>query len=139
MASFDPVTALAGGGLIGAAAGLLWLLNGRVAGISGILASGLTLNLRDGSWRWMFLAGMVGASAVMKSVDAGYFPRGVDGHWVVALVAGVAVGLGTRMGGGCTSGHGVCGISRLSVRSVTATLVFTVVAALTLLAARNLG
>lgn len=136
MAPFEPVSALAGGVLIGCAVGLLWLLTGRVGGISGIFAGALTVNTQEGGWRWLFLAGLVGGAFVMRVVDAGYFPRGVDGPWLLVAIAGCAVGLGTRLGGGCTSGHGVCGIARLSPRSVTATMVFTLVAGATVLAER---
>lgn len=138
MAPFNPIAALGGGVLIGVAVALLWFMSGRVAGISGIFARALTFDLREGAWRWLFLAGLVGGAALMRVIDPGYFPRGVAGGWGVALVAGVAVGLGTRISNGCTSGHGVCGIARLSPRSVTATFVFTVVAAITVLAARVL-
>ncbi len=120
--AFTPWTALAGGALIGLAASVLLLLNGQIAGISGI-AGGL---LRAGSerlWRIAFLVGLISAPwvyALVAPTPAGAIDA--SDAWVIA--AGLIVGIGTRVGSGCTSGHGVCGISRLSPRSIVATLVF---------------
>lgn len=125
MHNFTPVSALIGGGLIGLAASLFLLGNGRVAGISGI-ASGL---LAPGSahgerrWRAAFLVGLlaVGLGAAFVAPERlGSSPR----SWPLLLAAGLLVGVGTRLGSGCTSGHGVCGISRLSPRSIAATITF---------------
>lgn len=121
--AFTPWHALAGGVLIGAAAGLLVLLNGRIAGISGVLGGLLHPARGDVAWRLAFVGGLVAApvlyglftAAPGASIDAGYG----------ALVAGgLLVGVGTRYGSGCTSGHGVCGLSRFSPRSLVATLSF---------------
>jgi uncharacterized membrane protein YedE/YeeE len=118
---FTPVTALAGGVLIGFAALLLYALLGRIAGISGILNNAIETR-GDRGWRIAFLLGMV-AAATAWFAFAGASPRtGFPLPWLLA--AGVLVGFGTRMGGGCTSGHGVCGLARLSRRSLAATLAF---------------
>lgn len=124
MANFTPVSAAIGGGLIGLAAALLMLFTGRIAGISGILAGCLASGTRDKGWRIAFIAGLVlaplTASVVGYSVPSPQMPA----SWGMIVVAGLLVGFGTRLSGGCTSGHGVCGIARLSARSVTATAVF---------------
>jgi uncharacterized protein len=123
MAPFDPVSALVGGALIGLAAVLLMLLNGRIAGVSGILGSALARE-RDSGWRVAFLAGLVAAPLIMGAFgDPLPAPR-MPGSWAVVIAGGLLVGFGTRLGGGCTSGHGVCGMARLSPRSIAATLVF---------------
>ena len=121
--AFTPWPALAGGLLIGLAAALFVLLNGRVAGISGILG-GLLRPLRgDVAWRLAFVAGLVGAPLVYASIAAWPTPR-IDAGFGTLALAGLIVGVGTRYGAGCTSGHGVCGLSRLSPRSIVATLTF---------------
>jgi uncharacterized membrane protein YedE/YeeE len=123
MVNFTPVSALVGGALIGISATLLLWLNGRIAGISGIMHGALRQRGGD-AWRWLFLLGLVaGAGAWLWFTPTAFAPRV---HFSPALVglAGLLVGFGTAQGGGCTSGHGVCGISRLSVRSIAATLTF---------------
>jgi uncharacterized membrane protein YedE/YeeE len=146
--SFTPFSALAGGALIGLAASLLLLFHGRIAGISGIL--GETLRGEgtrgEGSFRAAFLLGLVVAGIALRIVDPAAFASapgaaGVGGGPVtVALiaVAGVLVGYGTRLGNGCTSGHGVCGISRLSGRSIVATLTFMATGGVTVFVVRHL-
>src|SRR5882672_5629667 len=121
--AFTPRTALAGGLLIGIAASLLVLLNGRIAGISGIVGELLRPSRGDRAWRAAFLAGLIGAPAVYSGFAA--FPVvTIEAGYPLLIVAGLLVGVGTRYAGGCTSGHGVCGISRLSLRSLFATLAF---------------
>ena len=130
--------ALAGGALIGGAASLLLLAHGRVAGISGILGSLLQRDTTDRDWRLGFFAGLLLAGVVAAVA----FPSAVGGTPValpLVVIAGLLVGFGTRLGNGCTSGHGVCGISRLSKRSLVATMVFMGSAALTVLVVRALG
>lgn len=131
MAEFDWMAGLAGGGLIGLAATLLLAGNGRVAGISGILGETLSRPRRAGAWRWLFLVGLLAGALVQQmTTDQPVQPR--SGFPVMALiVGGLLVGVGTRLGGGCTSGHGVCGLARLSPRSLVATLTFVAVAMLT--------
>lgn len=121
--AFTPWHALAGGALIGIAAAMLILLNGRIAGISGVLGGLLKPTRGDAAWRIAFVGGLVAApllytlffSAPVVTIDAGFG---------ALVAAGLLVGVGTRYGAGCTSGHGVCGLSRFSPRSLVATLAF---------------
>lgn len=131
--------ALAGGALIGLSASLLLALNGRVAGISGIVGGLLVPARGDVVWRALFVAGLVagGIAAYLVSPES-FDASGAPALPLVAL-AGALVGLGTRLGNGCTSGHGVCGISRLSPRSLAATLTFMTTGALTVLVMRFFG
>jgi uncharacterized protein len=122
MAPFDPVSALIGGALIGLAAVLLMLLNGRIAGVSGIVGEALTG--ADRGWRLAFLAGLIAAPLLLGAVGRPLPMPWMPSSFAVVIAAGLLVGFGTRLGGGCTSGHGVCGIARLSPRSIAATLVF---------------
>lgn len=124
-ANFTPWTALAGGVLIGAAASLFVLLNGRIAGISGLLASLLEPGAEGRGEKLLFLLGLL--LAPLLWVLFGRLPvLEFQSGWFGLLIAGLLVGVGTRYGSGCTSGHGVCGISRLSARSIVATLAFMV-------------
>lgn len=125
---FTPWSALAGGALIGLAATLLWWLDGRIAGISGI-ARHVDAS-PDGRWRWAFLIGLV-AGAGLWAVLAGPMPRRTGMGGGLLLSAGLLVGYGAALGQGCTSGHGVCGIARRSPRSFAATAVFLGTALLT--------
>lgn len=137
MHDFTPLSALAGGVLIGLAAAGMWILSGRIAGVSGILASSLS-RAGDRSWRVAFLAGLIGAGFVMTLVAPERFGDPI-GSIPLEVAAGLLVGLGTALGNGCTSGHGVCGIGRLSPRSLVATTVFIATGALTVAALRGLG
>ena len=137
MGSFTPVSGLMGGLLIGLAVTLMMLLNGRIAGISSIVSGLLTPKSGDTGWRAAFVVGLLlGALAFILAVGG---PTQVD---VLAsppaiLIGGLLVGFGTRMGSGCTSGHGLCGIARFSRRSIVATAVFFEVAMLTVFLARH--
>jgi uncharacterized protein len=122
-AAFTPIPAVIGGLLIGLAATLFVLLNGRIAGISGILGGLLRPGSGDVRWRLAFVAGMVAAPLVWIAVSALPEIR-IDAGYPLLIVAGLIVGISTRYGAGCTSGHGVCGISRLSPRSIIATVAF---------------
>jgi len=136
--NFTPVSALLGGLLIGAAATVLLAVNGRIAGISGILG-GLLERSRpgDAAWRVLFLAGLIlGTLAWRLAAPAGQDIT-LDASLPVLILGGLAVGLGTRLGGGCTSGHGVCGIARLSPRSIVATATFMLSAGLTVYLVRH--
>lgn len=121
--AFTPWSSLAGGVLIGLAAAVLVLMNGRVAGISGILGGLLRSVHGDRGWRLAFLSGLIGAPLLFALVHP--LPAvQVEADYPTLLLAGLAVGIGTRYGAGCTSGHGVCGLSRLSLRSLAATVTF---------------
>jgi len=124
MAIFDPTSALLGGLLIGIASALLRVLNGRVAGISGILGGALAGSVADTAWRLAFLAGLIAAPILMIGVGRSVPEPQMPASWLVVVAAGLLVGFGARLGGGCTSGHGVCGIARLSARSIAATAIF---------------
>jgi uncharacterized membrane protein YedE/YeeE len=124
MAIFDPTSALLGGLLIGIASALLMVLNGRVAGISGILGGALAGSVADTAWRLAFLAGLIAAPILMIGVGRSVPKPQMPAGWLVVVAAGLLVGFGARLGGGCTSGHGVCGIARLSARSIAATAIF---------------
>ncbi len=124
MVPFDPVSALLGGALIGLAAVLLMLLNGRIAGVSGIFAAALAPGAEDRAWRFAFLAGLVAAPLLLAAVGDPLPAPLMPASWAVVVAAGLLVGFGTRLSGGCTSGHGVCGLSRLSPRSIVATAAF---------------
>lgn len=118
----DWIYALIGGVLIGSAATLMLYWNGRVTGISGIVNNLMTKD--QGSWRWGFVIGLLCGGVILQVFFPAVFVTALDAPlWTVPL-AGALVGFGTAMGGGCTSGHGVCGISRLSTRSIVATVVF---------------
>lgn len=121
--AFTPWSALIGGTMIGLAAALFVLLNGRVAGISGVLGGLLRPRQGDIGWRLAFALGLVGAPLVYLAFAAWPVVR-IDAGYGALVAAGLLVGVGTRYGGGCTSGHGVCGLSRLSPRSLIATLSF---------------
>jgi uncharacterized membrane protein YedE/YeeE len=133
--NFTPASALLGGVLIGIAATLLLAVNGRIAGVSGIAGGLLTPRSGDIAWRGLFLAGLIlgaGAYSAFRHVDIQ-----IEEKFPVLIVAGLLVGYGTQLGRGCTSGHGVCGIARLSPRSIAATLVFMLSAAATVYLVRH--
>ncbi|MCE2573430.1 YeeE/YedE family protein [Motilimonas eburnea] len=138
MENFTPWSALAGGMLLGLSAVILLLFRGRIAGISGILSGLFTPHRGDTSWRVLFLVGMMlGALAL---IPLGFsIPDMPSSSWLIYVVAGLLVGIGTKLGNGCTSGHGICGMGRFSVRSVVATLVFMAVAIAVVLIRQMLG
>jgi len=121
--AFTPATALAGGALVGIAAAVFALFNGRIAGISGVLGGLLRPAKGDLGWRVAFVLGLVAAPLAYAAFAAVPEPR-IDAGWGDLVIAGLLVGVGTRYGSGCTSGHGVCGLSRLSPRSLAATAAF---------------
>ena len=134
---FTPWSALIGGMLIGLAAAMFALLNGRVAGISGVLGGLFKPTRGDIGWRVAFIGGLVGASLVYR-LFATLPAVQIDASYVALIVAGLLVGVGTRYGSGCTSGHGVCGLSRLSPRSLVATLSFMGAGFVTVFVVRHL-
>lgn len=129
MENFTPWSALIGGALIGLSAGFLMLANGRIAGISGILGQLLTPRAGDNGWRIAFLAGLVVAPPLVTLLGLASGEVRIDVSLPLVVLGGLLVGFGTRLGSGCTSGHGVCGLARLSPRSLAATLVFMTVGA----------
>jgi uncharacterized protein len=135
-AAFTPFSALAGGVLIGIAAAMFILLNGRIAGISGIVGGLLRPSAGDTAWRIAFVLGMILAPVAWLTVAA-LPPIQIDAGYPLLIAAGLIVGLSTRYGAGCTSGHGVCGISRLSPRSIVATLAFMTTGFITVYAVRH--
>lgn len=130
MTDFTPVLSGAGGLLIGLSSVMLLLLNGRVAGISGICGS-LFSGANDRDWRVAFVLGLVGAGLVYFLIAPTSFAFELERSTVAIAAAGLLVGFGTRLGSGCTSGHGVCGISRFSKRSMVATATFITTGAIT--------
>ena len=139
MENFTPISSLIGGALIGAAAVLLLGLNGRIAGISGIAGGLFTREGGEIAWRGAFLAGLIGGVAVYRVFGGPLESIEINPSLFVLAAAGLAVGVGTGIGGGCTSGHGVCGMARLSPRSLTATLIFLAVAIVTVWLVRLVG
>ncbi len=128
MASFNPILALLGGALIGLASVLLMMFTGRIAGISGILGGCLTLAIGDKVWRLTFILGLI-LSPIVSGLFGFPLPTPqLPASWVTIVIAGFLVGFGARLGGGCTSGHGVCGIARISTRSIAATAIFVATA-----------
>lgn len=138
MENFTPLSALIGGLLIGGAGGLLLLLNGRIAGISGILGEALAAPRGDTLWRLAFIAGLVAGPFVVQAVLQRPIAVTIEASVPMLIAAGFLVGLGTRIGGGCTSGHGICGIGRLSRRSMLATMSFLGAGAATVFVTRHL-
>jgi uncharacterized membrane protein YedE/YeeE len=135
---FTPISSAIGGVLIGLSAAMLWLGLGRIAGISGIVGALLRPQSGDVAWRMAFVAGLVLAPLLYRFAG-GALPPIVLPDSAAAVIAGrLLVGFGTRLGGGCTSGHGVCGMARLSPRSIAATLVFMASGFATVFVARHL-
>lgn len=135
--SFTPWASLAGGVIIGIAATMFILFNGRIAGISGVIGGLLKPVRGDISWRAAFIAGLVGAPLLYALFSAVPRPE-IDASYTALIAAGLLVGVGTRYGSGCTSGHGVCGISRFSPRSLVATAAFMLAGFVTVFVARHL-
>lgn len=133
---FTPWSALIGGVLLGLASALFVLLNGRILGISGIVGGLLRPRAGDVGWRLAFVLGMLVAPGVYWLFAGATAPR-IDASWGTVVAAGLLVGMGTRYGSGCTSGHGVCGLSRLSPRSLVATLAFMGAGFITVFLARH--
>ncbi len=137
MANFTPISAAIGGALIGLSAVLLMLLTGRIAGISGIFAGLINPQTEDRSWRAAFIAGLI--AAPVTAMLAGYpvpMPQ-MPGSLITVVVGGLLVGFGTRLGSGCTSGHGICGIARISPRSIAATCAFMAAAIIVVALSRH--
>ena len=138
MANFTPVSAAIGGVLIGFSAVLLMLSTGRIAGISGIFSGLLNLRGEDKGWRIAFIAGLIMAPLMAGWIGHAMPSPKLPASWIVIIAAGLLVGFGTRLGGGCTSGHGICGVARLSSRSIAATVIFMLTAIATVAVTRHL-
>ncbi len=128
---------LLGGVLIGTAVSMMLLFNGRVTGISGII-SGAMFKPKE-IWRWAFLLGLLAGGFILNQINSSFFSGFLLSDWWTNVVAGILVGFGTLLGSGCTSGHGVCGISRLSVRSIVATITFIISGMVSVYVFRKLG
>ena len=139
MENFTPLSGLIGGLLIGLAAALLLLLNGRISGISGVVSGLLVPNPKgsEAGWRAAFVAGLLLGALAYILATGGATVVNVQASVPVLVVAGLLVGFGTRLGSGCTSGHGLCGVARFSKRSIVATAVFLGVAMLTVFLVRH--
>jgi uncharacterized protein len=137
MENFTPVSGLLGGLLIGLAAAVLLLLNGRISGISGIVGGLLAPRSAEVGWRVVFVAGLLLGALGYMLATSGPFPVGMQASMPILIVAGLLVGFGTRLGSGCTSGHGLCGIALLSKRSIAASAVFFGVAIITVFLTRH--
>jgi len=135
---FTPWISLAGGVTLGFAAALLLLLVGRPLGVSGIVDGALTARDREFGWRATFLLGLLAAPTAVRHFAAPT-PPNIETPWAQLTIAGLLVGFGTRLGSGCTSGHGVCGLSRLSPRSLVATLTFMFAGFVTVYLVRHLA
>ena len=136
MASFDPISAALGGLLIGAGTLSLMLFSGRIAGVSGIFADALEPQRSGRAWRIAFIAGLIVAPLLVAATGSN-MPVPDMPAWAVVIAGGLLVGFGTRLGGGCTSGHGVCGVARLSPRSLAATMTFMLTAAIVVAVSRH--
>jgi len=137
-ATFTPLSGFLGGLLIGLAAVTLLIANGRIAGVSGIIGGLLRPAHGDAGWRILFVTGLWLGALCFAAIGGGLFPVEVKTSLRVIVVAGLLVGIGTRMGSGCTSGHGVCGIARFSRRSLVATAVFMAAGVATVFVTRHL-
>jgi uncharacterized membrane protein YedE/YeeE len=136
-ASFTPWSAVIGGAIIGVAAAMFALVNGRIAGISGIIGGLVRPTYPDLAWRVAFVLGLLLAPVIYSRIAT--LPSiEIDANYPTLIVAGLLVGVGTRYGAGCTSGHGVCGVSRMAPRSLVATLAFMAAGFVTVFVARHL-
>ena len=137
MENFTPFSALLGGALIGLAATVLLVLNGRIAGISGIAAGVIRPARGDWAWRAVFVAGLIAGAAAYRFAGGPLQSLQFIPGTLAIVLAGFLVGFGARLGSGCTSGHGVCGLARLSKRSMAAVVVFTMTAMITVYLIRH--
>ena len=124
MTEFEVLMPLTGGVLIGISASMMLLFSGRIAGVSGIFGGTLFKHGKERAWRFSFIAGLIAGGVLLYIINAEFFENSSGRGLLAVTIAGLLVGIGTRIGGGCTSGHGVCGIGRFSGRSLTATVTF---------------
>jgi len=133
MTEFTPIAGLIGGGIIGLSAIILLLYKGHLAGVSGILNGVFSKDKSEFIWRSLFLIG-IALGPLLAGLFGSHLPERIDLSWVTVIIGGFLVGLGTNLGSGCTSGHGICGMGRFSLRSIWATVTFMIVAVLTVFA-----
>lgn len=138
MENFTPIASTIGGLLIGLSAAMMLLFNGRIAGISGIFRGVIQPKEGDFGWRAAFIGGLVVGGAILFAAMPAMFEVSIDRSLIAVAAAGVLVGFGTRLGNGCTSGHGVCGLSRFSARSLVATVSFMGAGAITVFVVNHL-
>lgn len=138
MENFTPYSAFSGGILIGLSACVLLLLNGRIAGISGILNGGFFAEKSDKVWRWLFLLGLVLGGLVFNLIAPDFNAPRQNYPWWLLILGGFLAGFGARLANGCVSGHGVCGLSNLSIRSLVATCTFMLMGMITVYVVRHL-
>ena len=131
MTDFEVLMPLTGGILIGIAASMMLLFSGRIAGVSGIFGGIMFQQGKERAWRLSFIFGLIAGGILLYTINAEFFENSSGRGLLAVNIAGLLVGIGTRIGGGCTSGHGVCGIGRLSVRSIAATFTFVFAGMLT--------
>ena len=124
MTEFEVLMPLTGGVLIGISASMMLLFSGKIAGVSGIFGGMLFQQGKERAWRLSFIAGLIAGGVLLYIINAEFFENSSGRGLLAVTIAGLLVGIGTRVGGGCTSGHGVCGIGRLSLRSIVATVTF---------------
>ena len=138
MSNFTPLSSLIGGILIGLSASAMLLFDGKITGISGIVAGLLRPVRGETAWKTCFVVGLLTGGLLLRLFLPGAFAFGIVRPWPLLVLAGLLVGFGTRLGNGCTSGHGVCGVSRLSARSIVATATFVATGALTVFITNHL-
>jgi len=138
MENFTPISASTGGALIGLSAVLLMALNGKIAGISGVFSGAVFAERGDKVWRVMFVLGLIAAPALWAQLQGTEPPFEITNSWPITVAGGLLVGFGTRLGSGCTSGHGVCGLSRLSPRSMASVALFMGAGMVTVVIAKSL-
>ena len=124
MTDFEVLMPLTGGILIGIAASMMLLFSGRIAGVSGIFGGMIFQQGKERAWRLSFITGLIAGGILLYTINTEFFENSSGRGLLAVNIAGLLVGIGTRIGGGCTSGHGVCSIGRLSVRSIVATVTF---------------
>ena len=137
MTEFTPYSALAGGALIGLAAVLLMLMNGRIAGVSGILGGMMRFDKGEFGWRAAFILGLILTPIIYMRVTNSMIPLTPPEPIGAVILAGLLVGVGSQMGNGCVSGHGICGTARLSIRSIVATITFMLAGFITVYVVRH--
>jgi len=138
MENFTPISALIGGAIIGTSSALFLAFNGRLTGISGIASGLLSPRGTDVIWRILFLTGLVGGAGLYRLAGGGLQEINITSSLSVLIGAGLLTGIGTDLGSGCTSGHGICGIARLSIRSIVATGTFVFIAVATFFFTRHI-